>query len=57
MNFDSCQGIQQEDRWGFVEDDYPAMRRATVATAKRSFWKVEQVDFVGGEIEEGAVCL
>lgn len=57
MNFDSCQGIQQEDRWGFVEDDYPAVRRATVATAKRSFWKVEQVDFVGGEIEEGAVCL
>lgn len=57
MNFDTCQGIEQKNGWGFVEDNQPAVRRAAVALAVRGFWKVEEVELVGRKIEEGATGL
>lgn len=33
------------------------MGRAATALAVRGFWKVEEVNFVVGEVEEGAVGL
>lgn len=54
MNFDTCQGIEQKNGRGLVEDNKPAMRGATVALAVGGFWKVEEVELGGREVEEGA---
>lgn len=45
----------EEDGGALVEDDEPAVGGAAAALAMRSFWKVEEVEFSPGEVEEGAV--
>ena len=54
MDFGTCEGIEEDNVRCLVKDYEPTMRGAAVALAVvGGFWKVEEVDSVGGEIEEG----
>ena len=50
-------GVEEEDGGALVKDDEPAVGGAAAAEAlaTRSFWQFKEVEFVAGEVEEGAV--
>ena len=55
MDLGSSERVEEKDFRSFVDDKKPTMGGAAAATAVGGFWKVEEVEFVEGEVEEGTV--
>ena len=49
--------VEEKNGWGVVADDEPPIGRVNAKIGAGSFWELEMVDFVGGEVVEGAVGL
>lgn len=57
MDLGSGERVEEKDFRSFVENKKPTVGGAAAATAVGRFRKVEEVEFVEGEAEEGAVSV